>query len=61
VLRVAVSPETVTVLGYSVKEGDPMWRGLDFDKAEPRQQASIMVAMVGQDAAPPDIHLNVPY
>lgn len=59
--RFPVSPETVTVLGYKVKATDPMWTGLDLANAEPRQQASIMLAMVGADEAPPDIHLNVPW
>lgn len=60
-IRVPVEPSTVTVLGYKVKVTEPMWQGLDFDRAEPRQQASILMAMWGSKNAPQDIHLNVPF
>ena len=58
--RIAVSPATVTVLGYNVKETDPAWAGLNFRRAEPRQQNSAMLMMVGPHEGK-DIHLNVPF
>lgn len=36
------------------------WRALDFSKAEPRDKATIMEAIVGREAAPIDIHLRTP-
>lgn len=56
-----VAPETVTVLGYRVKPADPMWTGLDLDRAELRTQSTLMAVMVGPKAAPYDLHLNVPW
>jgi hypothetical protein len=58
--RIAVSPETVTVLGYRVKESDPRWRGLNFDRAEPRTQNSLMLVAIGPHDFE-DVHLNVPF
>lgn len=60
-MRVPVSPENVTVLGYRVKATNPMWSGLDMAKAEPRTQTTIELACFGSVAAPLDIHLRVPW
>lgn len=60
ITRVPVAPETITVLGYRVKADDPRWLGLNLAKAEPRMQASLMLAIAG-DEAPEDIHLSVPW
>lgn len=59
--RLPVSPETCTVNGYRVKPTDTSWTGLDLANAEPRTQSTMMLAVVGSDDAPPDIHLNVPW
>lgn len=59
--RVPVSPETITVLGYRVKATSPAWTGLDLVNAEPRTQSTLWLAVAGQDEAPPDIHLDVPW
>lgn len=61
VVRFPVSPDTITVLGYRVKESDPAWTGLDLANAEPRVQSTMWLAIAGADEAPPDIHLNVPW
>lgn len=58
--RIPVSPETVTVLGYRVKATDPMWAGLDFDRAEPRQQNAALLAIAGPHEGL-DVHLSVPF
>jgi hypothetical protein len=59
--RVLVSPETVTVLGYKVKAGRPIWEGLFMDRAEPATQSTLMLAVCGPHEAPLDIHLRVPW
>ncbi len=59
--RLPVSPDTVNVLGHRVKATDPMWTGLNLDKAEPRTQNTLMLAVCGQEEAPEDIHLAVPW
>jgi hypothetical protein len=56
--RVPVQWTNSTVLGYPAKR---YWPHLLFEHAVARDQASIMVAMVGPDRAPRDVHLSVPY
>lgn len=58
--RIKVTPVSVTVLGFEVKANSPAWRGLDLKRAEPRQQSSLMLSVLGHDS-PLDIHLNVPF
>ena len=60
-IRLPVSPETCTVNGNRVKATDASWAGLDLANAEPRVQNTLALAVAGQDAAPPDIHLTVPW
>lgn len=59
--RFAVAPDTVTVLGRRWKATDAAWRGLDFANAQLRTQSTLMLYVCGPDAAPYDLHLNVPY
>lgn len=56
--RREVLPGNSTVLGYPSKS---YWDGLQFDHAIVRGKSSMMVALVGTDAAPDDVHLSVPY
>lgn len=58
--RFPIAPDTVTVLGHRVREHEPRWRGLDFQKATLRTQSTLMLAVCGKDA-PYDLHLNVPF
>lgn len=58
--RFPIAPDTVTVLGYRVREHEPRWQGLDFSRATLRQTSTIMVYFLGDDA-PYDLHLNVPF
>lgn len=57
----AISPETVTVLGRNVKATDAAWLGLDLDGADLLIQATIMWVIIGSDAAPVDLHLRAPW
>lgn len=60
-IRVPVEPSNVEVLGNKVKATDVMWTGLDMAKAEPRVQSTLWLAIAGQEEAPLDIHLCVPW
>lgn len=55
-----ITPENVTVNGSKWGPKAP-WAGLDFSRAELRDKATIMVFVVGEDAAPLDPHLRVPF
>ena len=55
-----VSPETCTVNGYRVKASSPAWAGLDFEHASVREQASILLFVMGNEA-PFDLHLSAPW
>lgn len=59
--RIPLTADAVTVLGYKWKETNPAWKGLDFANAEPRVQASGLLAVCGADDAPRDVHLSVPF
>lgn len=61
VQRIAVGPETITVLGHKVKATDPSWTGLDLANAEPRTQNTLSIACFGPNDAGVDIHLDVPW
>lgn len=56
-----VNPETCSVLSCRVKATSPTWRGLDFSRAVIRTQATALIAMLGRDEAPYDLHLDVPF
>lgn len=58
--EIPVHPLTVRVDGEQWRTGGT-WAGLDFSRAAIREQASIMVMAVGQQEAPPDHHLDVPW
>jgi hypothetical protein len=49
------------VLGNKVKATDPMWAGLDLNRADLLCQSSLAIACFGPDGAPPDMHLSVPW
>lgn len=55
-----INHQTVTVNGSKWRERDP-WNGLDFTKAEVREQSSLWLVLVGPSKAPPDHHLFVPW
>ena len=60
--RIKVEPKSVKILGNKPKGvDDPLWAGLDLARAEPRTQSTLMLAICGQDEAPEDIHLAVPW
>lgn len=56
--RRIAGPGTFTIDGW--KATTEWWSRLDFSRAEVRDQSSLMVAIVGKDKAPADIHLRVP-
>ena len=58
--RYPVNAQTCTVNGSHRKAGGPAWLGLDMTMAEPRQQSTIMMAVIG-GKAPQDVHLRVPF
>jgi hypothetical protein len=58
--RIPVTADNTTVLGHRVKATSPMWAGLDFDGAEPRQQNSAILAIAGPHEGL-DVHLSVPF
>ena len=59
--RFPVSPGTMKVLGYKVKADSPMWAGLNLARADLIVQSTLMMRVCGHDAAPFDLHLNVPW
>lgn len=56
-----VSAANCTVNGIRYKNNSPIWIGLDFVRAELRTQSTVMLYAVGQDKAPYDLHLSVPW
>ena len=58
--RALVTHANSTVLGYCMSEHEWNDLGLDFTHAVLHRQSTLMVALVGLDYAPEDIHLNVP-
>ena|ERR1043166_3164719 len=59
-LRALVTHKTVTVNGSVWRESAP-WSGLSFERAKPRVQSTMMMAVCGSTEAPLDIHLDVPW
>ena len=58
--RRIVTATNSTVDGWKFR-GSLAWENMDFANATARDKATIMVALVGSDAAPIDIHLRVPH
>lgn len=57
--RALVTHANSTVLGSRWKERD--WKdALNFSRAVLRRQSTLMVALVGPERAPKDVHLDVP-
>lgn len=59
--RLPVDATTCTVNGSHFKASSPVWGGLKMEDAEPRVQSTLMLAVCGQEDAPVDIHLDVPF
>ncbi len=56
-----VSAANCTINGSRYKNTSPAWTGLDFSRAELRTQSTLELYILGQDAAPYDLHLDVPW
>lgn len=59
--RLRVDSKTCTVNGSHFKDSSAAWTGLKMDDAEPRVQSTLFLSICGQEEAPLDIHLNVPW
>lgn len=58
---VPIAPANVTVLGARWTRRTRAWQGLDFTRATLRNKSSLMVALFGEQNAPDDHHLSVPF
>ena len=56
---ISIDHTNVTVLGSKWRASAP-WAGLDFKRAELREQSTLGVFLFGKNA-PPDHHLRVPW
>jgi hypothetical protein len=61
VKRYPVDNTTCTVLGHKAAADSPLWTGLDLTRAELRVQSTLFLAIIGPNAAPLDLHLDVPW
>ena len=53
--------DNCSVDGWRPKPGDEIWEGLDWSRAEWRRKSSLMVGLLGDEAAPDDWHWRVPH
>ena len=53
--------DNCSVDGYRPRPGDEIWEGLDWSRAQWRDRSTLMLFLVGPDAAPEDWHWRVPH